>query len=131
MGKDLNLFVIIIGCIFFIIGAYYWIIPKLSIKDPKSTRGIIILTDTAVPEQMKKNNSRWAFIEINIDGERYISGKRLQVPMHNKIGDFIEVIYDEKNPENMVIQKRAHIVIIFVFIGIMLITYEVYLKRMF
>ena len=109
MEKSYNLFVIIIGAMFFLLGVYYWIVPKITIKNPKSAEGVIISTDTAVSEQMKKNNSKWALVEIDIDGKKYISSKKLQVSMDNKVGDVIEVIYDEENPENMVVKKRNHI----------------------
>lgn len=131
MEKNYNVFVIMIGFMFFIMGIYYWIAPKIMIKNPKSIKGTIISVNTAVPEQMKKNNSKWALIEVCINDKRYISSKKLQVSMNNKIGDFIEVIYDEKNPENMAIKKRNHIVIMFILIGIILVSYEFYFNKLF
>ncbi len=129
MKDNVDVFIILIGCLFFLTGVYYWLIPKIKIKSPKLTKGIIISVDTAVPEQMKKNNSKWALIEITINDKRYISLEKLQVSMNNKIGDFIEVIYDEKDPENMVIKKRNYIAIMFVLIGMVLIIYKIFLKR--
>ena len=112
------------GSMFLLIGFGHWLIPKITMKNPISTKGIIISTDTAVTERMKKNNSKWASLEIYIQGKSYISSRKLQVSMNNKIGDSIEVIYDKNDPESMVIEKRNHIVIMFVFIGIMLIAHE-------
>lgn len=129
--KSYNLFVIIIGAMFFLLGVYYWIVPKITIKNPKSAEGVIISTDTAVSEQMKKNNSKWALVEIDIDGKKYISSKKLQVSMDNKVGDVIEVIYDEENPENMVVKKRNHITFMLAFMGIILIIYGLYLNKKF
>ena len=118
-----------IGFMFFIMGIYYWILPKIMIKNPMLTKGTIISAKTAVPEQMKKNNSKWALIEIYINNDRYVSAKKLQVPMDSEIGDTIEIIYDENDPENMAIRKRNRIVIMFILIGTILIMYGLYLKK--
>ncbi|MFI5360070.1 MAG: hypothetical protein ACHQYO_08485 [Halanaerobiales bacterium] len=51
--------------------------------------------------------------------------------MDNKVGDVIEVIYDEENPENMVVKKRNHITFMLAFMGIILIIYGLYLNKKF
>lgn len=38
--------------------------------------------------------------------------------MDNKVGDVIEVIYDEENPENMVVKKRNHITFMLAFMDL-------------
>lgn len=128
--KGVHIFIVLMGFLYLLMGVHYWIIPRIIIKNPISTKGIIISMDTYVAEQMKKNNSKWALVEIQINGKNYISSKKLQVSMNNSIGDAIDVIYDEKNPENMAIKKRNHIGIMLIFIGVMLIAHELYLKRL-
>lgn len=64
------------------------------------TYGVIVETDTAVPETMKKNNSKWATIYYEVDGKMITSENKVQVLMNNKVGDKIKIAYFINNPIN-------------------------------
>lgn len=62
------------------------------------TEGTIIKLSTAVPETMKKNNSKWAIMSYKIDGKTIISENKIQVSMHSKVGDKVKIAYFKNNP---------------------------------
>lgn len=120
-----DIFTTILGMLFIIIGIGYGLYPRLKIKKPVKGIGRIADTITAVNEEMKKNNGKYAFIEINIDGKNYISEKRVQVEMYNEVGDEVEILYDRDNPSNMVLAKRKFKTIVFICIGLFIIFYKI------
>lgn len=114
--------------LFIIIGIGYGVYPKLKVKNSAQTFGRIIDIKTAVNVEMKKNNSKYAFIEINIDGKNYISKKRVQVEMYNEVGDTVKVLYDKDNPRNIFLAKRKFKTIVFIAIGLFIILYTIIIK---
>ena len=90
MGE--RFFSIIFGAIFICIGIGYILYPRIILNDSRQIVGDIVNVNTAVPETMKKNNSKWAVVRIKIDNKEYYSNL-IQVPMEMNIGDRIEVKY--------------------------------------
>ena len=120
-----DIFTRILRIIFIIIGVGYGIYPKLKIRNSSKAFGRITDIKTAVNKEMKKNNSKYAFIEIIIDGKNYISEKRIQVEMYSEVGDEVEVLYDKDNPSNMALGKRKFKTIVFIGIGLFIVFYKV------
>lgn len=57
------------------------------------TDGIILKLNTAVPETMKKNNSKWAIVSYKVDGKEIISENKIQVSMNSNLGDSLKIVY--------------------------------------
>ncbi len=119
------MFALIFGCLFLIVGLGYFLYPLLMIKEGISTKGIITKVETAIPNKIAKNNSKWAIIKIIIDDKEYFS-KFIQVNMSKNIGENIEVIYEKNNPSKMCLKNRFGISIIFLIIGILLVFYGLF-----
>lgn len=91
------------------------------------TMATIIDTNTALPETMKKNNSRWARVSFRVDGRDYISSSRIQVSMNDSIGDQIKIAYYKDNPSDLFTPNLKKAGISFV-IGILCTAIMFYLK---
>ena len=91
------------------------------------TNATVMDTVTAVPEAMKKNNSKWAYVRLWVDGKEYMSSKRIQVSMNISVGDEIKVAYFKDNPSVLFTPswKKASV---FLAIGILCLTIIFYLK---
>ncbi|SKC77833.1 hypothetical protein [Maledivibacter halophilus] len=87
----------------------------------------IIETATAMPETMKINNSKWAYVRFWVDGKEYISSKRIQVSMNSSVGDEIEVAYFKDNP-SVIFTPNWKKERVFLIIGILCLAIMVYLK---
>ncbi|SFB43633.1 hypothetical protein [Clostridium frigidicarnis] len=91
------------------------------------TMATIIDTNTALPETMKKSNSRWAVVSFIVDGKDYISSSRIQVSMNDSIGDQIKIAYYKDNPSDLFTPNLKKAGISFV-IGILCTAIMFYLK---
>lgn len=121
-------FALIFGVIFICIGTGYIVYPMIMLNDSKQIIGDIVNIKTAVPETMKKNNSKWAVIRIKIDNQEYYSDF-IQVPMEMNLGDKIEVKYDKNNPSKMCLAKRNRTGLMFLVIGIVVILYGIFKNK--
>jgi endo-beta-N-acetylglucosaminidase D len=65
------------------------------------TDGTIVGANTAVPETMKKNNSKWAIVSYKVDGKMITSENKIQVSMNSKVGDKVKIAYLINNPEKL------------------------------
>ncbi|MBF1183326.1 MAG: hypothetical protein HXL95_03715 [[Eubacterium] sulci] len=126
MGE--RFFSIIFGAIFICIGIGYILYPRIILNDSRQIVGDIVNVNTAVPETMKKNNSKWAVVRIKIDNKEYYSNL-IQVPMEMNIGDRIEVKYDKNNPSNMCLSKRNGTGLMFFVIGILIVLYGIFKNK--
>lgn len=122
-----KIFAMIFGAIFICIAIGYILYPKIILNDSKRIVGYIVDINTAVPETMKKNNSKWAVIRIEIDNKEYYSNL-IQVPMEMNVGDKIEVKYDKNDPSKMCLSKRNGTGLMFFVIGILIVLYGVFKK---
>lgn len=99
------IFLILLVVVIIILGILFYVYPRTKIRKPVKTMGRIVKTETTVPETMRKNNSKFALIEIDVNGKSFLSDKMIQVSMLNEVGDTVEVIYDRENPSNMASAK--------------------------
>ncbi|QQK08496.1 hypothetical protein [Miniphocaeibacter halophilus] len=127
MTSPKRIFTILLGLIFIGIGIYYGMLSKIKIKNPKTAKGIIKKIDITINEETKKNNSKFATVEINVKGKTYISDKSIQVSMNNEVGDMVDIVYEKDKPSNMVLKNRKGITIMFILLGIFVIGYEIFI----
>lgn len=62
------------------------------------TIGTVMSVTTAIPETSKKNNSKWAVVSYCVNGKRYLSEKRVQVPLHCRVGSQVKIYYHKNDP---------------------------------
>lgn len=96
--------VVFLGAIALISFAYCIvnIVSYLLYKDSSGkTQGVIISFKTISLPTEKMRNSKWATITYTVDGKRYTSKKRIQVPMTEDVGSKVLVRYDTKQPERL------------------------------
>lgn len=127
MNNPKRIFTILLGLIFIAIGIYYWMLEKIKIKNPKTVKGRITKIDITINEETKKNNSKFATVEINVKGKTYISDKSIQVSMNKEVGDIVDIVYEKDRPSNMVLKNRKCITIMFILLGVFLIGYEIFI----
>lgn len=60
--------------------------------------GVIISVRTRMPETVKRNNSKWAYLTYQVKGKYYTSNTSLQVSMYAQIGDHMKVTYYINDP---------------------------------
>ncbi|GAB6110138.1 DUF3592 domain-containing protein [Fusibacter bizertensis] len=65
------------------------------------TMGTIVQIQTAVPDTMKKNNSKWATVSYQVGERTYVSQNRVQVSMSSKVGEQVLVRYDINQPSKL------------------------------
>lgn len=123
--KNIEIF---LALLFIIIGLVYYFYPSLCIKAKGERIGKIIEVKTSVPETMKKNNSKFAIIEIEIDGRSY-SSKFIQVSMDSEVGDNVNVLFDVNNPNKMFLKNRFRKSAMFIAIGFIIIAYIIFKFR--
>lgn len=102
-------------------------LEKIKIKNPKTVKGRITKIDITINEETKKNNSKFATVEINVKGKTYISDKSIQVSMNKEVGDIVDIVYEKDRPSNMVLKNRKCITIMFILLGVFLIGYEIFI----
>lgn len=122
-----KIFAMIFGAIFICIGIGYILYPRIILNDSKRIVGDIVNINTAVPETMKKNNSKWAVVRIKIDNKEHYSNL-IQVPMEMNVGDKIEVKYDKNDPSKMCLSIRNSTGLMFFVIGTLIVLYGVFKK---
>ncbi|HHX71112.1 MAG: hypothetical protein WAO56_02790 [Miniphocaeibacter sp.] len=127
MNNPKRIFTILLGLIFIAIGIYYGMLEKIKIKNPKTVKGRITKIDITIKEETKKNNSKFATVEINVKGKTYISDKSIQVSMNKEVGDIVDIVYEKDRPSNMVLKNRKDITIMFILLGVFLIGYEIFI----
>lgn len=101
MEVSSKLFFIIAGWLVLLYAIYQLTIVTINKNKIKHINGIIIKVRTAVPETVKKHNSKWATISYEVDGKTIISRNEIQVSMYDKIGDRIQIAYFINNPEKL------------------------------
>ncbi len=94
-------FMILVGISALIFSVYQLIIFMINKNKIEYTDGTIVEVNTAVPETMKKNNSKWAIVSYKVDGKMITSKNRIQVSMNSKVGDKVKVAYLINNPEKL------------------------------
>ncbi len=112
---------------FIVYSAYQYISVMMNKELISYTMATIIHTETAVPEAMKKNNSRWAMVRFRVDGKEYISSSSIQVSMSASVGDQIRIAYYKDNPREIFTPSLKKASISFV-IGILCMAIMFYLK---
>jgi|GEM_PF-3124503 len=95
------LFFIVVGISSVIYSIHQFLSMCLNKNKIEYTLATIIDTKTVAPEAMKKNNSRWAIVSLEVDGKEYVSSKRIQVAMNANIGDRIRVAYFKDEPSEI------------------------------
>lgn len=78
------------------------------------TIGIITDIKTALPESVKRNNSKWAIISYNVDGKIYMSSNRIQVPMSSEVGNKVKVCYCINQPAKIYSRSLTRLAIAFI-----------------
>ena len=63
------------------------------------TEGTVYSIWTPGPEKMRFRNSKWAKIAYKVNGKRYISYNRIQIPMSAEVGTKITIRYDALQPD--------------------------------
>ena len=61
--------------------------------------GTVISITSPNAETAKARNSKWAKFTYTVDGKKYTSQNRIQVPMTSQIGSSLSVRYDIKQPD--------------------------------
>lgn len=100
MKDDVLFLYIIAACcaVFAIINAVALALVRGKIAE---TMGTIVQIQTAVPETMKKNNSKWATVSYKVGERTYTSQNRIQVSMSSMVGDQVLVQYDINQPSKL------------------------------
>ena len=117
----------VVAAFFIVYSAYQYISFMMNKELISYTMATIIDTNTALPETMEKNNSRWAVVSFRVDGKEYISSSRIQVSMNNSVGDQIRIAYYKDNPSDLFTSSLKKAGISFV-IGISCTALMFYLK---
>ncbi len=63
------------------------------------TEGTVYSIWTPGPEKTRFRNSKWAKIAYKVNGKRYISYNRIQIPMSAEVGTKITIRYDALQPD--------------------------------
>lgn len=66
-----------------------------------SVTGTVVSIVTALPETSKARNSKWAIVSYKVNGKRYTSCNRIQVPMTAQVGSKVKICYDKDAPEKL------------------------------
>ena len=101
MEASSKLFFVIAGLLVLLYAIYQLAIVIINKNKIKHIDGIIVKVRTAVPETMKKHNSKWAIVSYEVDGKTITSRNEIQVSMYDKIGDRIQIAYFINNPEKL------------------------------
>ena len=94
-------FMILVGILALIFFIYQLTIFMINKNKIDYTDGSIVGANTAVPETMKKNNSKWAIVSYKVDGKMITSENKIQVSMNSKVGDKVKIAYLINNPEKL------------------------------
>lgn len=97
-GKDFMIMVAILTLLYSIYQFTMFIVNK---NKTTYTDGTIVKLNTAVPETMKKNNSKWAIVSYKVGGKEIISKNKIQVSMNSNLGDKLKVSYYNNNPSKL------------------------------
>lgn len=106
------LYFIALVCIIFIIIEGVSLIRMK--RKTAETIGIITDIKTALPESVKRNNSKWAIIRYNADGKIYTSSNRIQVPMSSEVGNQVKVCYCINQPAKIYSRSLTRLAIAFI-----------------
>lgn len=99
--KEGKYFMISVGVLALIYSIYQLVTFIINKEKIEYTYGVIVETNTVVPETMKKNNSKWATIYYDVNGKMITSENKIQVSMNNKVGDKVKIAYFINNPAKL------------------------------
>lgn len=100
-GQSNKYFIIMIGVLALLYSAQQFTMFIINKNKIAYTDGIIVKLNTAVPETMKKNNSKWAIVSYKVDGKEIISENKIQVSMNSNLGDSLKIAYYVDNPSKL------------------------------
>lgn len=72
----------------------------------EETNAQVINTSYANPNGTSFRNSKWATVSYNIDGQLYVSAKKIQVPMQTVSGSVVKVKYFRDNPSKLALFSK-------------------------
>lgn len=61
-------------------------------------RAVVMSVSCAMPERVRRNNSKWALVSYKVDGIAYCPPERVQVPMTAMVGSRVTVRYYLDDP---------------------------------
>lgn len=100
MDKD-GLFLAAVAVLAVLFAVYNLVCTARNRRRAVYVTGTVVAVRTAIPETMRKNNSKWAAVSYRINGRSYISGTYVQVPMACQIGSRVRVCCNKENPEEL------------------------------
>lgn len=103
MGKEQSnkCFMIMIGALALLYSIHQFTMFIINKNKIVYTDGTIVKLNTAVPETMKKNNSKWAIVSYKVGGKEIISENKIQVSMKSNLGDRLKIAYYVDNPSKL------------------------------
>lgn len=69
-----------------------------NMKKFKKAIGTVVNSRTVMPENCRKNNSKWAKVCFVVEGKKYTSENFIQVSMAKQVGSKVKIKYDIENP---------------------------------
>ncbi|MBS6953083.1 MAG: hypothetical protein KH230_07595 [Enterocloster asparagiformis] len=63
-----------------------------------AVRAVVMSVSCALPERVRRNNSKWALVSYKVDGIFYSPPERVQVPMTAMVGSRVTVRYYLDDP---------------------------------
>lgn len=99
--KNDTIFLYLIAAVSFLFALYNAFALRAKRNTTAKTVGTINSITLPNPETAKTRNSKWAKITYCVNGKKYVSENRIQVPMTAQIGETVTVRYDLERPEKL------------------------------
>ena len=72
-------------------------------------QAVVMSVSSALPERVKRNNSKWAQVSYQVDGITYRPLERVQVPMAAVVGSRVTVHYRLDDPGRIAVFSRTRL----------------------